>query len=61
MVCAMESLDGKQDGCKRKMKFDQLQLEVLVEDTNKRIDELQQRNLNITKKKKQRNMGEYLR
>ena len=50
MVCAMESLDGKQDGRKRKMKFDQLQLEVLVEDTNKRIDELQQRNLNITKK-----------
>ena len=46
----MESLDGKQDRRKRKMKFDELELEILVEEANKHIHELQQRNLNITKR-----------
>ena len=49
-VCTMESLDGKQDRRKRKMKFDELELEILVEEANKHIHELQQRNLNITKR-----------
>ncbi len=35
---------------KRKMKFDELELEILVEEANKHIHELQQRNLNITKR-----------
>ena len=46
----MESLDGKQDSRKRKMKFNELELEILVEEANKHIHELQQRNLNITKR-----------
>ncbi|XP_061593274.1 myb-related transcription factor, partner of profilin-like isoform X2 [Cololabis saira] len=46
----MESLDGKQDSRKRKMKFAELELEILVEEANKHIHELQQRNLSISKR-----------
>ncbi len=43
----MENL-GQQSDRKRKMKFEANELEVLVEEANKHIAELQQRNLNIT-------------
>lgn len=39
---------GEQSDCKRKMKFEAMELEVLVKEVNKHITELQQRNLNIS-------------
>ncbi len=49
LVFTMENL-GEQSDRKRKMKFEAMELEVLVEEANKHIAELQQRNLNITRR-----------
>ncbi len=50
LVFTMENL-GEQSDHKHKMKFEAEELEVLVEESNKHIAELQQRNLNITRRK----------
>ena len=49
MVCTMESLDGQQNR-QRKMKFEPIELEVLVEEANKHLDELQQKKSEYDKK-----------
>ena len=49
LVSAMEHY-GEQSDCKRKAKFNAMELEVLVEEANKHVVELQQRNINITQR-----------
>ena len=48
LVFTMESVG--ESGRKRKMKFEATELEVLVEEANKHIHELQQRNINISRR-----------
>lgn len=48
MVSAMMSQDREQTHCKGKMKFNQMELQVLVE-ANKNIGELQRRNLSMAR------------
>uniref|UniRef100_A0A672YBY4 Myb/SANT-like DNA-binding domain-containing protein n=1 Tax=Sphaeramia orbicularis TaxID=375764 RepID=A0A672YBY4_9TELE len=51
-VCLMENLENVEGPCprKRKMKFEASELEVFVEEANQHLTELQQRNLNITRR-----------
>lgn len=50
IVFPMESPDRKQTHRKLKMKFDLMELGVLVEEANKHIGELQQRNLTTARR-----------
>ena len=49
LVSAMEHY-GEQTDCKRKVKFNAMELEVLVEEANKHVVKLQQRNINTTQR-----------
>ncbi len=49
-AASLSIMASEEEQRKRKNKFDSLELEVLVAEANKHISDLQQRNLNITKR-----------
>lgn len=46
MVCSMASLERK-----HKVKFDPMELEVLLDEASKHLNELQERNLTVSQRK----------